>query len=115
MSDNDGFGDSQYWIQTLVQCLKESLGVFMFLVAYSRMGMFDTFTGPLVFYMVQVVLAFPFVNSYLLFLMRFGPWLKRNGDRRWGGRTLIQFVCIVGFQMLGSYGACNVVKLYQDK
>ena len=109
------FRDSAYWSQTFVQCIKEFVGVFMFLVAYSRMGMFDTFTAPLVFYTVQVVLAFPFVNSYLFFFMRFGPWLTQDWNWTWGVRTMGQFLSVVLFQYLGSLAAYHAVIDYQSK
>ena len=112
---DEGFGDQYYWSQTAVQCLKEFTGVLMFLVAYSRMGMFDTFTGPLVNYVVLVVLAFPFINSYLFFLMRFGPWWVVKADWMWVGRTVVQFSLVVTAQVLGSLSAYEVVKAYEDK
>lgn len=115
------FMDSTYWLQTLVQCAKECVGVFMFLVAYSRMELFDTFTGPLVLYMVLVVLAFPFINSYLFLLMRWGPWYNRKQGVRtawfftaWFLRTLLQFLLVTGFHALGAYTASLAVKQYRD-
>ena len=112
---DEGFGNQYYWSQTAVQCLKEFTGVLMFLVAYSRMGMFDTFTGPLVNYVVLVVLAFPFINSYLFFLMRFGPWWMVGKNWMWVGRTVVQFSLVVTAQVLGSLSAYEVVKAYEDK
>jgi hypothetical protein len=108
--------DTSYWLQTLVQGLKEFLGVFMFLVAYSRLELFDTFTGPLVLYMVLVVLAFPFVNSYLFLLMRWGPWYDTKQPvltSRWWWRTMAQFGLVILAHFLGACAAWGAVKAYR--
>jgi hypothetical protein len=111
------FWDGPYWLQTIVQCLKEFLGVFMFLVAYSRLELFDTFTGPLVLYMVLVVLAFPFVNSYLFLLMRWGPWYdtKQQWFSTWWFRTMAQFGLVIGFHIGGACAAWGAVKRYRGE
>ena len=108
------WGDSTYWAQTAVICAKEFVGVFMFLVAYSRMGMFDTFTGPLVTYMVLVAMAFPFLNSYLVFLMRYGPWYVPSKSFYWGWffRTVAQYWSVTLCHGLGAWAASAAVKSY---
>ena len=88
----------------------------MFLVAYSRMELFDTFTGPLVLHMVLVVLAFPFTNSYLFLLMRWGPWDNRTQlwNTLWFWRTMLQFLLVTGSHALGAYTASAAVKQYRE-
>ena len=117
MSDPAIWGDRTYWAQTAVICAKEFVGVFMFLVAYSRMGMFDTFTGPLVTYMVLVAMAFPFLNSYLVFLMRYGPWYVPSKSFYWGWffRTVAQYWSVTLCHGLGAWAASAAVKSYTDK
>ena len=116
MSDPVIWYDWPYWAQTAVICAKEFVGVLMFLVAYSRMGMFDTFTAPLVLYMVLVVMAFPFLNSYLVFLMRYGPWYVpiKEYYRMWMLRTVLQFCLVTVSHGLGAWAASAAVKSYTE-
>jgi hypothetical protein len=63
-----------YNLQTIVLCLKEFTAVMVQLVCYSRLGMVDLFNGGLLLFMILIVFAFPFLNSYLFGFMRFGMW-----------------------------------------
>jgi hypothetical protein len=81
------------------------------------MGMFDTFTRQLVLYMVLVVMVFPFLNSYLVFLMRYGPWyvLSKEFYWTWLSRTVTQYWLVTLSHGLGAYAASGAVKSYTWK
>ena len=63
-----------YNLQNIVLCLKEFTAVLVQLVCFSRLGPVDLFNGGVLLYMILVVFAFPFLNSYLFGFLRFGMW-----------------------------------------
>jgi len=98
-------------------CLKEFVAVLVQLICYSRLGGVDLFNGGLMLYMVLVVFSFPFLNSYLYGFLRFGMWwnsaYKSRGE--WKFRTLVQFVSMTVFQVLGAWAASQFVNMYSDR
>ena len=98
-------------------CVKEFVAVLVQLVCFERLGVIDLFQGGLVLYMILVVFAFPFLNSYLFGFLRFGMWLKKSkkgkdaelGVWEWFGRTLIQFVLVTVSQVAGAVCAAELV------
>ena len=104
-----------YLPKTIVMCLKEFCAVFVQLVCYSRLGQVDLFQGGLILYMVLVVFAFPFLNSYLYGFLRFGMWVVKTPEKgmswtAWYMRTVFQFVCMTLFQIMGAIAAAETVK-----
>lgn len=125
-----------YNIQTAMHCLNEYTAVLVQLVCYSRLGSVDLFNGALLLYMVLIVFAFPFLNSYLFGFLRFGMWWvycpqkggkppkiiddeKEPDDAEekiemsqlgWFVCTVFQFVLITAFQVAGAYSASRVTK-----
>jgi hypothetical protein len=113
-TDDNSYCDTRYWIDTGVQCIKEFTAVLIFMVAYSRTDTLDTLASPLTLYMVLTVMSFPFLNSYIFFVMRFGPWWKKGWNRYWIMRTVKQFMLITGFQIAGAAAAHSLVSKYED-
>ncbi len=125
-----------YNIQTALHCLNEYTAVLVQLVCYSRLGQVDLFNGALLLYMVLIVFAFPFLNSYLFGFLRFGMWWVYSpqkggkppkiiddekepddaeekiemGQLGWFVCTMFQFVSITAFQVAGAYSASRVTK-----
>jgi hypothetical protein len=81
----------------------------------------DLFNGALLMYMVLIVFAFPFLNSYLFGFLRFGMWwvFAPGGGKEdakemhlfeWVARTILQFLVMTLSQILGAFAASRVVK-----
>jgi hypothetical protein len=100
--------------------MKEFVAVFVQLVCYSRLGQVDLFQGGLILYMVLVVFSFPFLNSYLYGFLRFGMWVYKMPDNKmswtlWFARTVLQFLCMTVFQIMGAIAAAETVKAIQSE
>jgi len=104
-----------WFLGTLLVCLKEFCAVGFQMVCYSRLGSFDFFTGPLVLYVTLVVFNFPFLNPYLFAFFRFGPWLKEQKGSMYHFYVFIQVVFVSGSQLSGAYVASFITKDYLAK
>jgi hypothetical protein len=100
----DGFFP-QWMISILLQCLKEFVAVLFQLLCYARMGNYDFFNGPLILFVTLTVFGFPFLNSNLFTLLRFGPWNKSSEFSVLG--MLSQVVCVAFAQILGAAAAAG--------
>jgi hypothetical protein len=110
---NDVSFDKWQWIKnTFYLMLKEMLCVMIQLVCFSRTGLGDMFTGALILFMMLVSFGFPFLSSYLVFVLRLGPWYKSSMGYMGLFRLLIQLVFVIGSQIAGGYAAAEFLKAY---
>jgi hypothetical protein len=110
---NDGGFDDWQWLKhTLYLMLKETLCVMIQLVCFSRTGLGDMFTGALILFMMLVSFGFPFLSSYLFFVLRLGPWYKSSMGYMGLFRLLIQLIFVIGSQIAGGYAAAEFLKAY---
>ena len=100
---------TQWVLSTLYIMLKEYLTVIIQLVCFSRVALGDFFTGPLILFMMLVSFGFPFLSSYLFFVLRLGPWYNRG--QNWMGclRLVFQVVLVVGAQIFGAWTAAKFI------
>ena len=92
---------------TLYMLAKEYVAVLVQLVCYSRVMLPDMFTGPLILFMMLVVFGFPFLSSYLFFVLRLGPWYNgQMGVRGWM-RIVLQAFLMTSAQLLGALTAAS--------
>ena len=92
-------------ISILFQCLKEFVAVLFQLLCYARMGNYDFFNGPLILFVTLTVFGFPFLNSNLFALLRFGPWNKDSEFTVFG--KLFQVMSLAGCQIAGAAAAAG--------
>ena len=110
---SEGGVDQWQWLKnTLYLMLKEALCVMIQLVCFSRTGLGDMFTGALILFMMLVSFGFPFLSSYLFFVLRLGPWYKSSMGCMGLFRLLIQLVFVIGSQIAGGYAAAEFLKAY---
>jgi hypothetical protein len=73
-TDEKAISYSNWLWNTIYLMIKEYTAVLFQLVCFSRVQLPDFFTGAFITYVMLVTLGFPFMNSYLFFLLRLGPW-----------------------------------------
>ena len=100
--EKSNFQNSEWWYSTFVQCAREFLAVLFQLIAYSRLGNFDFFNGSLVLFVTLVVFNFPFLNSYLFSVMRFGPWCTQTMSMWDIVGLILQTVLVTVSQVVGA-------------
>lgn len=97
---------------TLFVAGKEFIAVFFQLICFSRLGLFDFFTGPLVLYVTLIVFNFPFLNSYLFACLRLSVWNRLSTDVR---LPIAQIAVVLIFQCSAALCAAAMTKPAKDR
>jgi hypothetical protein len=106
----------EWVLSTLGGAVKEMIAVIAALLCYSRVGLADRVYSGMCLYVILVVFAFPFLNPYLYFFLRFGPWAawdKVDSQQKKLNtvlRYLMQFAFVAAFQCLGAFAAAQIRK-----
>ena len=101
--------DGRWALGTFFYCIKELVSVMFQLFCFSRVASYDMTNGALILFATLVSFDYPFLSPTFFLSMRFGPWLRADGIITFL-MTVLQSVCIVGFQCLGAYFAALCVK-----
>jgi len=101
--------DGRWALGTFFYCIKELVSVMFQLFCFSRVASYDMTNGALVLFLTLVSFDYPFLSPTFFLSMRFGPWLRADAVIPFL-MTVLQSVCIVGFQCLGAYFAALCVK-----
>jgi len=98
---------------TLYLLAKEYITVVLQLVLFSRIATTPDFlTGSLILFMMLVSFAFPFMSSYLFFVLRMGPFNKEEIVPYPLGlmRNLVQVILVVTAHSLAAFSAAQFLK-----
>ena len=111
---NWGTTPLDWHISIVLSCLKEFAAVFTALICYSRIGAGNVFFGGITLYMILVVFSFPFLNPYLFWFLRLGPFwrldrLKDDSESVVNSlsRYIPQCIAMTFSQLCGSYAAAS--------
>ena len=112
------FDRSDWLWGTLYLFIKEYITVVLQLVLFSRIGTTPDFlTGALILFMMLVSFGFPFMSSYLFFVLRMGPFNKDETVPYPLGtiRNLLQTVFVIIAHVLAALSAARFLQSYADQ
>jgi hypothetical protein len=111
----EGKNTSDWAWNTLYIFFKEYIAVVLQIVLFKRLDLPDFLTAAFITYVLLVSLGFPFINSYLFFLLRLGPWTtsKNTPGIKSLMKNLFQIVIVITAHLLAARTAADFLKSHE--
>lgn len=98
------FGLDSNWLGVVLAHVKELFAVITFLLCVSRVGSFDYFAMPVIYFFVLITYGMPFMNPAVWVCLRLGPYYNSKQTFR----TWFTIFAILVFQFFGTLFAALI-------